>query len=201
MKRALSILILLCLFLCGCSQLYFEPEQTVLISAIGIDSAANGLLLTVEAVDTWAPDAGLEYSKKTFESFGSDCKSAFLSLQKSLGNKLTADHCATVVKGENISRALLYETLLYLSTAEALSQNTKIVSTENANEMLKLKSRTGQAVGYDAVKILNMQNDKDLFLGCNFYSVLGALEKEKPLNLPFFKTQNNSYFLDGVKNE
>ncbi len=201
MKRTLIIFILLCLFLCGCNQLYYEPEQTVLISAIGIDNAANGVLLTVETVDTSSPDTGLEYSKKILESQSSDCQKAFLSLQKSLGNKLTAEHCAVVVKGDGVDKELLYKTLLFLGNSQNLSQNTKIVLAQSANKMLKLKSRTGQAVGYDAVKILNMQNDKDLFLSCNFYSVLKALENKNSLTLPFFKTQNDSYFLDGVKNE
>lgn len=201
MKRTLIVFILLCLFLCGCNQLYYEPEQTVLISAIGIDNAANGVLLTVETVDTSSPDTGLEYSKKILESQSSDCQKAFLSLQKSLGNKLTAEHCAVVVKGVGVDKELLYKALLFLGNSQNLSQNTKIVLAQSANKMLKLKSRTGQAVGYDAVKILNMQNDKDLFLSCNFYSVLKALENKNSLTLPFFKTQNDSYFLDGVKNE
>lgn len=201
MKRIMLILILLLTFLCGCNRLYYEPEQTIIISAIGIDPAESGILLTLETVDTSTPEGGLEYSKKILKTSQKDCKSAFLSLQKSLGNRLSAEHCALVIKGEALSDKLLYETLIYLRDEQNLSQNTKIVSNENGGKMLQLKSRTGQAVGYDAVKILNMQESKSDLLKCNLYSVLSALHGGAPLTLPFFETEDDNYFLRGQYNE
>ncbi len=201
MKKILLIIALLSIFLCGCNQLYFEPEQTVIISAIGIDPAKKGVLLTLETVDTWASDSGLEYSKKILKTSEKDCESAFLSLQKSLGNKLSAEHCALIVKGDGVNEALLYETLIYLRDAHNLSQNTKIVSSVSGEKMLQLKSQTGQAVGYDAVKILIMHQKDSELLNCNLYSVLNAMHGGKNLNLPFFETKDDNYFLKGQSNE
>ncbi len=201
MKRIIFTMALLLTFLCGCSKLYYEPEQTVIISAIGIDPAENGIFLTLETVDTSSPDGGLEYSKKILTASRKDCEGAFLSLQKSLGNRLSAEHCALVIKGEGVNEDLLYETLIYLRDAQNLSQNTKIVSSASGGKMLQLKSRTGQAVGYDAVKILNMQENKNNLLKCNLYSVLSALHSGSPLTLPVFETENDNYFLKGESNE
>ena len=199
MKKIMLIITLLSVFLCGCNRLYYEPEQTVIISAIGIDPAESGILLTLETVDTSSPEGGLEYSKKILSAREKDCESAFLSLQKSLGNRLSSEHCALVIKGEGLSEELLYETLIYLRDEQNLSQNTKIVSNENGGKMLQLKSRTGQAVGYDAVKILNMQEKKSDLLKCNLYSVLSALHSGSPLTLPVFETEDDNYFFKGSK--
>jgi hypothetical protein len=201
MKRIILIMTLLLTFLCGCNRLYYEPEQTVIISAIGIDPAENGIFLTLETVDTSSPEGGLEYSKKILTASEKDCEDAFISLQKSLGNKLSAEHCALVIKGEGLNEELLYETLIYLRDVQNLSQNTKIISSVSGGKMLQLKSRTGQAVGYDAVKILNMQENKNDLLKCNLYSVLSVLHSGGPLTLPVFKIEKENYFLKGASNE
>lgn len=201
MKRIFILSLVLCLVLCGCTQLYTEPEQTIIISAIGIDTLNGSLLLTVETVDTSTPDGGLEYSKKVFEAAGKNCESAFLRLQKSLGNKLSAEHCVLIVAGESAEKELLYDTLLYLRNTKNLSQNAKLVSVESANRLLKLKSKTGQAVGYDAVKILNMQESMGAVLKCNLYSVLSDLQNKEKLRLPAFEIQGDSYYFTGDINE
>ena len=190
MKRLIYVSLFICLFLCGCKSSYSEPEQTVLISAIGIDKTDNDTFITLEIIDTQS--GGLEYSTKTFQQQAKNVELAFSELQKSVGNKLFAEHCVIVIKGESLSDFEFLNCLVYLCEAQNVSQNTKIAETENANVLLKTKSRTGQAVGFDMVKILNLQNCGE----CDVYQVLRGLYEKNPPTIPLFTVTNDSYFLE-----
>ena len=186
------------LSLCGCKSSYYEPEQIIIVSSIGIDATESGLLLTLETVDTSKPDGNWEYSPKTMEITEKDCETAYKRLQQSLGNKLNCEHCVLMVFGKNTKSKEIFISLKFLSESENLSQNTKVVKSENANKLIKTKSYSGQAVGYDIVKILNLQGRRETNLQSNLYWILKD-KGNKELQLVEISMENNKYFLKEKK--
>ncbi len=197
MKRLILILLLFPLFLCGCAKSYFEPEQIIIISSIGIDADEDGILLTLETVDTSKPEGNWEYSPKTLEISNISCAEAYSLLQKSLGNKLNLEHCVLVAFGESLQKNQILNNLVFLSQTKKLSQNTKVIRCQNANALIKTRSFSGQAVGYDIVKILALQSDKKTNLKSNLYNVLKS-SNGVDLQLPEISLENGKYFLKGA---
>lgn len=196
MKKLLPILLLVSFLLCGCTKAYTEPEQIIIISAIGIDKTENGILLTLETVDTSKPDGNWEYSPKTLETTEKNCQSAYYRLQQSLGNKLNNEHCVLVIVGKGLEKDTVLSSLEFLSKTENLSQNAKVIKSESANDLIKTKSFSGQAVGYDVVKILTLQSGKEISLKSNLYNVLKN-RKNGDLQLPEIKIEDGKYFFIG----
>ncbi len=199
MKKVLALLLifLLVLSLCGCS-LHPESDNRYIVSALGFDFKENGQInLTVEALVVGTKETAAT-EKMTFKSSGGTPEKALKGLEAQLSKRLTLEHCGVVALGGKIVTQNYNKILSFCRNERSLNLAVFLVCTENANRLLGLKSVSTAAVGFDIMGILELNLKKNGKLHSRFYELEAQrLEGKKSIYLPFLKTENKKFFLEG----
>ena len=172
---------MLVIALSGCSTLteYTESEQVLLISAVGIDKAANGYTLTAEIVT--------EGNQQTLLSVTADSIDSLIpNLKKKAGIPLLLSHCGTVFISQDFNISDLNFLLQHLCSLYEFPLSSRLAVTNNCATLLNAKGLSSEPKGYAVLSILqNAKIDSRLF-------IIGRAHAN---TLPFFIATNDYYLL------
>lgn len=160
-----------------------EPEQSALVSAIGVDAADGGVRLSFEILMPQA-DGADGFRARVFSAVGTDAGAAYRNICAGLPREPVFAHCAVLVLGDGISDA----------DGDALLRNAslppemQVVSAPDAGELLSLGSLSTPAAGYDLQAILARSPGRS----CRVYELLAAGENWRA-GLPRFLPAPEGY--------
>lgn len=156
MRKILSLILIpfAALTLCSCFD-YIEIEKSYIISALGFDMDENAVRLSVEVAN------GGE--KRIFEAVGETILEAFQNIKKGFTRKPDFSHTACIVLGENFTQNMKYEALQFLKDVEGFAISARIVTAENALNLLENEPRE-TAIGYDIIKLLEQNKVESIKL-------------------------------------
>ena len=199
MKKIILTSLCLCL-LCGCSNVRRIVSQNgrYLVSAIGIDKAESGVLVSLEAVVVNSQDSEQDIKPRVFEGRGENVETAFKEASLKTAKSFDLSHCAIIVLGQNISDKITEEVYDFCFKNSELTVSVGFVSSENANTLLNQKPISDITVGYEIATMLETQYSQNKIAFNNrFFEIANLMLKgavqEK---LPFFKISEQEYFLE-----
>ena len=159
MKRILiCVCVILCLCLCGCNRAaeYSEPEQVIITAALGFDNESGQLCVSAETVKT---NTDSSYEPQVITDKGYTVEQVIQSISDNLGGKLFLGHCATIVLGNSLTQDQLENIIQFCKDSSEMSLAVKLIATHNAVQLLSCKSYSGEAVGYDIIKLMGTKGD------------------------------------------
>lgn len=198
MKRLILTAVCLCL-LCGCSNARRIVSQNgrYLVSAIGVDKAENGVLISLEAIVINSQDSEQEIKPQVFEADGDNIESAFKAATEKTAKPFDLSHCAIIVLGQDLNSKNQKDIYDFCFRNLELTVSVGFVSAESANTLLKQKPISDITVGYEIVTMLETQYSENKIAFKNRFFEIGNAylkgEKQKPL--PFFAVSGEQYFL------
>ena len=183
----------LCMLLLGSHLLsscyhHTEPEQVYPVAAMGFDAAEEGIRVTVEiaVVD----DSELSKSKSLcFSQNGESVENALNAMETGLPRALIFSHCALAVLGEALSKERMQEIFAFAGAEEGLPLAAEVVVSQNAEQLLKAKSVSSVAMGYEIPQILEQERRRlGAEMPCSVYELRSVASPELPIALPRFVT-------------
>lgn len=198
MKRL--ILTLLCLsLLCGCSNIRRIVAQNgrYLVSAMGVDKAENGVLVSLEAVVINSQDSEQDIKPQVFEGEGENIEKAFKSALLKTAKPFDLSHCAIIILGQELDNKNREDIYNFCLNNLELTVSVGFVASENANALLKLKPVSDITVGYEIVTMLETQySENKIAFNNRFFEIENLILKgEQQKSLPFFEVSGEQYFL------
>ncbi len=182
-KAAALILILPLLTACSMSSGYTEPEESLVVSAIGFDKLGGAYSVTVQIIDGDA--------HRAVTAVGDTTDSALTAILKGESRTLEMSHCAVAVLGEGIESEEFYEVMDHLKRNKNLTLSADVVTAESAEALLSLEDVSG----YDIAAALRPHKNR-LGLGeeCRFYEVAA----KSAVALPHFVVTDGVQELTGM---
>lgn len=202
MKKIVALVLIFPLIFCSCDTTdYSDIESKAIVSAIGIDNKEDKILLTMEIVKTdGAKEKGVEAT--VIETEGQNLYECLSGISSKISKTLFYSHCAVIAFGENLNPKVINNMLDFCFLDNEFTLLLKIVSTNNANQLLKATPKNQPIVGYEIMSILSSR-EKNLSIGYkNSYINISRNKNEPPFlyALPFIKLeQQKSFSLKGVK--
>ncbi len=158
-KNLKFLAVFLVFTLCGCSfSRYTEPENRIYATALGIDKTTGGYLLTCETADY--SSATLE-AGEIFTAEANNLENAFFELKTAMHKTPVFYKCPVVFIGNSVSKAFIYDTVLFLLNEKEFSFSVNTVLTENANRLLNTKTIYNMPKGVLAYEVIKKANKKD----------------------------------------
>ena len=203
MKRILAVFLILLnvVMLTGCNYPK-ESNMEYIVSALAIDNIYGSIELSAEIIAVNAEQKSENTNRIILSGKGQNLKKAFYELHKRLSKPLFLNHCATIVISDNFKRSDIKEILNYLSENKDITKSIRILSSENAKELISLKPVTSISMGYELPTALSQWKlYKENEFKNNFFQVMQKiLEGQENILLPHFKTYKDGYIIDSVFN-
>lgn len=142
-----------------------EPEQSALVSAVGVDADAGGVRLSLEVLMP-QQEGGEGLRARVISATAADAETAYGRICAGLPREPVFAHCAVLVMGDGVSdddgNALLRESML--------PPEMQVVSAPDAWALLSLGSLSTPAAGYDLQAILARSPG----ISCRVYELLAT---------------------------
>lgn len=154
MKKILPVFILL-LFLSGCSVNadYIEPEDRVIVSAIGIQNSQNNILLTLETVDISTNSNEDAYSTKILTGVGKTVYQAVADAENKAYGEVLFSQCPVILIDTGITAQQLNGIWDYCLESENISLAVRLLVTYDPYSVLN-DNNTKKALGYEIMNLL-----------------------------------------------
>lgn len=203
MKKIIPLCLCL-VFLCSCNKTgYTEIESRAIVASMGIDKTQNGIAVSMELVNTKDTEETAENQIITKE--GKDFLDAVSNISSSVSKNLFYSQCATVVLGENLTKADVQSVFKFIFSGNEFTLLLKVIATKNAKELLSVKPKSEAVLGFEIMSALSSRQ-KNLSLGYynSFINVGGRRDVTPYLYaLPFFEVSGEEdekiYSISGLK--
>ncbi len=203
MKRIVLTVLCLC-FLCGCksSRSVISENGRFLVSAIGIDTENGKVLVSVEAITVNSQDSEQPPVATVFESTDTTFNSALETAVSKSAKPLDFSHCAMIVLGKNLKREVINDVYNFCLENKQITVSVGFAETEKANKLLKIKPTSDIAVGYEmAVMLETAFTENKTAFNNRFFEIENLRLKGQPQKpLPYFKTEEERFYLEGENN-
>lgn len=188
--RNKKTVVFLVLFLTACLMtscgMQTEPEQTMLVSAMGFDAVGTGIRVTLE-IPVVKDGKNSETKAVVLSETGENIPKALQSIRAGLSRELIFSHCALAVLGETLSKEQLQAVFDFAGSGETLPLAAEVVSAENAQKLLDAGSFSAPAVGYELPEILERERRQSgIDVRCSVYELRAVASPELPVALPHF---------------
>ena len=159
MKKIIPILILM-LLLCGCSVNadYIEPEDRVIVSAIGFQNRDNDILLTLETIDVSTTSNEDSYSTLLITGNGKSAYEAFADAESKAYGEVLFSQCPVILLGTDINPEQLNSILDYCVDSENISLAVKILASDNPFSVLS-ENTSKKALGHQIMNMIEYGNE------------------------------------------
>lgn len=186
----LVIFVVVCLFTsCGAQT---EPEQTMLVSAMGFDADGAGIRVTLE-IPVVEEGKSAETKAVVLSEVGEDIPKALQTIRAGLSRELIFSHCALAVLGEGLSKEQLQAVFAFAGSGETLPLAAEVVSAQNGEALLRAGSFSAPAVGYELPEILERERKQTgVDIRCSVYELRAVASPELPIALPCFSLQGEA---------
>lgn len=203
MKKILSLLLCFAFIvsLCGCgNKSARETDMEYMVSSIGFDNEGKKTKIIAEiiVVNSGQNDSGAQ--TEVLVAVGDSPKDALYSLHSKLSKPLMLSHSGLLIIGESLSADTVSEILNICITNKDITGAIKIVATQSAEKLIKIKPKSDIALGYE---ISNALKQYSAFTGITyknrFYEVEAKREgATKVYALPYFSAGEENYTIDGL---
>ncbi len=204
MKKILAFIIAIIFCFCSCGKTdYMEIESIAIVSAIGVDYKDGKVVVTMEIVKPKTEEKTAE--NQIITKSGQDFEDAVAQISGSVSKNLFYSHCAVIAFGENLNKEDIRSVFEFCFLNNEFTLILKIISTKDAKELLSVKPKNEDVLGYEIMSSLNSRQ-KNLSIGYNnsFINVGGRRDTIPVLYaLPFFEVEGEKeekvYSLKGLK--
>ncbi len=161
MIKIIIPLILFSVILSGCAQEtdYIEPEDRIIVSAMGVQSVNNEMLLTIETVNVGENSNEDTYSAKTVVAKGKDFASALKNVSAECFGKLIFSQCPTVLIGTDIKPEHLREFYEHCIEEYEISFSVNVIAAASPYSVLTENSGENKLIGYEIFKMLKFARE------------------------------------------
>ena len=182
---------------------YHEVEEYAIITAFGVDSRGDNLLVTAEIINTQSLSQGA--TATILYGSGKSMVEAMSDLSSSTPKNLIFSHVSVVVMGDTLSAKEVQGVESFCLNNPHLTLSMKIIAAKSAKELLCVKPYTLSITAFEIVSLLNA-TDKSLSFG-KYNSFISAARGNslcsKIMALPYFETASEDdktiYKLKGLK--
>lgn len=202
---AAAVILLCCLTFCGCDERsdYLEPENKLIISALGVDSGKKEITLTAEAVTVSENGNSDGHEREVLCGKGGNMRKAFSSLKNGISKRITLSHCAVILLGDTVCPDDFEDVLVFCFSEQDLTGNVQLAAAKSAEEILKTDVGDN-LLGY-SISAMFLKN-RDLpssGAGCTIVDAVNfAAESPYLVPLPLLGTNNNKegeVFFRGIR--
>ena len=163
-----------------------EPEQTMLVSAMGFDAVETGIRVTLE-IPVVEEGKSAETKAVVLSESGENIPKALQTIRAGLSRELIFSHCALAVLGETLSKEQLQAVFDFAGRGETLPLAAEVVSSENSQKLLEAGSFSAPSVGYELPEILERERKQTgVDIRCSVYELRAVASPELPIALPHF---------------
>ncbi len=188
MKTLKIFLVLSIVFsLCSCKTLteMREVEDAVLVCAIGFDKSGDFMKISAEI-------AFKSDETSLVTAIAATPEECIKKVEKNIPEKLLFSHCGTVILSQSLTQKTSRLILDYLFLKEDFPLNCYVVSADNAQNVLKCETPSGEAVGYAISKLLLNKSE-------NTDSRIFSLYKNQEIILPCFTSDQKVLIREAQK--
>lgn len=191
MKRLCLLLLCLTMSLSGCTVSdYLDIENRAIVSAIGLDRYGDGVLLTIEIVNTI--DDEKQYAKpQIISENGLNVAEAINNISASLSKNLFYSHCGIIALGEGLLPEHIEDMMNFCFNNNEITLLLKIVCAKNAKELLSVEPASMSISAYEIMSILDSRQ-KNLSIGYKNSFITVQNNRATPghiFSLPFFSVE------------
>lgn len=159
MKRIIPIILSL-LFLAGCNVNadYIEPEDRVIVSALGFQSTANDIMLTLETIDVSTTSNEDSYSTLIITGTGKTVYEAVADAESKAYGEILFSQCPVILLGTDINPEQLNGILDYCVDSDNISLAVKLLTADNPYSVLN-NNNSKKALGYQIMNMIEYGNE------------------------------------------
>ena len=207
MKKILICLICF-LILTGCrsGSDYIEPESRIIVSAIGVDSLDENILLTAEYININTTNNDDSYKIKIITGLGKNMQTAVSDLETKIDGKLMLSQCPILILNtslDNVTLNNIYDCVLF---EENISLSIRLVSSESAYNLISA-NKDNKPSGYQIMSLLRFsENSLGTTKGDSLVKILNR-ELNDLYKIPFvehngtYQVSGCNYFKSGISGE
>lgn len=203
MKKILkisAILISLIVLFSGCKGMGEEtkPNDKRFVSALGFDEENGEIIASVETVEAVGEGKVNPYILK---NRGKNVASILAEIEAESSRELSFSHAEVVVLGEEVLKNNVKQILDFFVKDEKIPLSARVLSADNAEELLKFKKGDGNASGYEISDMIKKLGEKT---GLGAHSTLyeiktAAMQKVNIYALPILEADDNQLEFDGMR--
>ena len=189
MKRIFAAVLIFCFCLGGCdtSSDYTEPDERLIITALGIDCDGDNFALTAELEDN-----------TTIFGDGKSITAAAAEMSGRAAGKLMLSKCPVIIIDADASDKDLEEIYDFCVRQYEISLSARPVCCDSASDLIY--SGTDGAVGFALLDILELGNDENgVTSGQSFVDILNLRQKSGgTYYMPHISSNNSRISVDGI---
>ncbi len=189
MKRIFAAILTLCFFLCGCDAAsdYTEPDERLIITALGIDCNKGSFALTAE----------LEDNSVLFGD-GKSITAAAAEMSGRAAGKLMLSKCPIIIIDADATDKDLEAIYDFCVRQYEISLSARPVCCDSASDLIY--SGTDGAVGFALLDLIELGNDENgVTSGQSFVDILNLRQKsDGKYYMPHISDKNGELYIDGV---
>lgn len=171
--KAVLVCLGLLLGLVGCSS---EIENYAIVAGAALDSADEGLELTVEVADVSSGSAESSGESIRFTAAGSDIAEAQKALERHMGKPLYWDHASVIVLSRDLCRQGIDTAVTWIMSSQAVRISVPlIVSTGSAKDLLSAKLDPFKVTAFGLRSMLDNNADRGIGMALPVYQVYNRL--------------------------
>ncbi len=175
MKRIFISLLFLCI-LAGCrsGSDYIEPESRIIVSALGVDSSEEGLLVTAECININTTNNNDSYDIKIITGEGSNMQTATAALSTKIDGELLLSQCPVFLLGDSLTNENLSDIYAFAIDTESIPFGIRLVSCVSANSLINANVDKKPS-GYQIMSMLRFgENSVGITGGDSFVKVINS---------------------------
>ncbi len=168
-KIIICILILLTLTACNSASDYIEPEDRIIVSALGFENDEGQIKLTVEFINVNTTDNSDSYSISVINGIGNTTDKAVKDIEKKLDGRLMLSQCPVIIISRNLDYQKLDNLCDFIIEHDEIPLGVRLVESKNPYEIIK-SNEDKKPMGYQIMGMLRFAEnsfgirDKDTFV-------------------------------------
>ncbi len=188
------------LLLGGCKNFgeYSEPNDRRLVSVIGFDNQNGDIRATAEALE--ATESGSVQPYLLAEN-GKSAHEALTRISAQSPRELSFTHCSALILGKELTAEQIEDILDYCTGEKNISLSAKVISADNAEQILSVKAEAAVSAGFEVADITENTAERFGYGGhCALYEIKTArMQTANIYALPFFEGWQEKLRFEGLR--
>ncbi len=189
MKKIFAVILIMCLFLGGCSKSsdYTEPDERLIITALGIDCENGGFSLVAELEDN-----------SVLMGDGKSITAAAAQMSSNAAGKLMLSQCPVIIIDSDATDKELEEIYNFCVRQYEISLSARPVCCDSASDLIY--SGTDSTIGFALLNLLELGSEENgITNGQSFVDILNLRQKSGgTYYMPHITTNGGEISVDGV---
>lgn len=198
MKRAVLLIVILVLFLSGCT--YSSGDRQFIVSSVGFSAEGENIEVTAEIIIINSESEETDPVPKVMTGRGKTISEAFDEIGAGLAKPMLLEHCGVIIISKEMTAEWFGKICDYCFSENRITLSAYMISAEKPQKLLSQKPESSVSVGYDLMGIIEQQTERTGILYDNrYFEVESKREKgEDTFILPHFAVSEDMVEVDGV---